>query len=58
MLDHKSLPVSFLHMEIMFVSDHTVTGDNSDRSVTTRQQDEGDSKTTVLPGERITYLYR
>jgi hypothetical protein len=55
MLDHKSLPVSFLHMEIMFVSDHTTTGDNSDRS--TRQQDV-DSKTTVLPGERITYLYR
>jgi hypothetical protein len=57
MLDHKSLPVSFLHMEIMFVSDHTTTGDSSDQSVTTRQQD-ADSKTTVLPGERITYLYR
>ena len=58
MLDHESLPVSFLHMEVMFVSDHTDTRDNSDRSMTPRRNDEMGSKTGVLPGERITYLYR
>lgn len=62
MLDPDTLPISFLHMQAMITSDRgEVLGVSSTDSLSfdsVSEDGESRERPIVMPGERITYLYR
>lgn len=62
LFDPKTLPVTFLHMQVMFTMTNGDLMDSDassirDRSDSKYQMDEEEAK-TIGPGEKITYLYK
>jgi len=68
LFDFESVPVTFLHMQVMFTTTNGVLSTDSNGSalqnrienicLTPQPQQEGDESQRVGLGERITYLYR
>ncbi|TFK52577.1 hypothetical protein OE88DRAFT_1712112 [Heliocybe sulcata] len=55
LLDPNSLPVTFMHMQVMITSSSGEVLDTADPDDT---MDDNDGTRRVAPGEKITYLYR
>ena len=56
--DPESVPITFLHMQVMFTSESgEIIGESNDALVEEREEEE-DGVRKVGPGEKITYLYR
>ncbi|KIM89101.1 hypothetical protein PILCRDRAFT_211886 [Piloderma croceum F 1598] len=68
LFDFESVPVTFLHMQVMFTTTNgalstdsngsTLQNRTENISITPQHQEEDDESLLVGPGERITYLYR
>lgn len=61
LLDAESLPIAFLHMQVLFTNangDLVGASDSVNLEANEFDENETDPGALVRPGERITYLYR